>query len=316
MRREMMKFGSAEFCKEALHRGAPLKLRDDGPSMGRFFAEQCDYRELDNGDAFVQLGGYGYSWTQPTSRIGFKSSGAIQYNPDFMLDGGTMYAYFRPRNVQSTQFKADMVERTQQGALGAILTAPTQELATRIGGQIVSQELQRGFTVIRDDKDETDFGLGIIEKGKRPLHPFQVHGSDKISLANDWSEIHEQQREFLGPFEIEESGRALYVTMSLDGVPAVDVLVLPRDMGTYWLKQYIAQPGVTPLPGAPLMGDVLPKGADWRRVVPLAKGSYFLVVDNTSSAGPVSPPPGQPGVLGSGDSAAVVRYVVQVGDAP
>lgn len=316
MRRELMGFGTGEFCKEVQVRGVPLKLRDDGPSMGRFYAETCDYRELESGDSFVQLSGFGYAWTQATSRIGFTASGAVQYNPDFLLDGKTMYAYFRPRNVQSTQFKAEMVEVQQQGLIGGLLSGTAQDLSTRIGGQIISQELSRGFTVLREDNGQVDFGLGIIEKGQRPLHPYQVHGSSKIMAANDWTEVHSEQREFIGPITITEKNRALFVTASLDGIDAVDLLLVRKDMGDYWLRQYAKQPGVTPLPGQPLMSDVLRKGADSQRTIPVSKGQYYLVIDNSSSAGNVAPPPGVAGILGTTDTPAVVKYVVQIGDAP
>jgi hypothetical protein len=317
MRREMLKFGQGEFCKELLRHGAPLKLRDDAPAVGRFFADQCDYRELDNDDAFVQVSGQGYAWSQATGRVGFRAAGSIQYNPDFLLEGSAMYAYFRPRNVQSTQFTSLMIEKVQQNPLGGLFGGTAQDIAGRLGNQIVAQELTRGFTVIRDDDGSVDFGLGIIEQGKRPFHPYQVKGSDKVLLASDWSEIHEQQREFLGPFDVSDDKQALFFTLSLDGVPAVDLLLFRKEVGDVWRRELETKPGTTPPAQAPILADVLTQQrGEWRRTVPLPKGSYYLVVDHTSTAGSVAPPPGQAGVLSGSDLAAVVRYVAQLGAAP
>ena len=317
LRRELMGMGSGQFCGELTKRGAALKLRDEQPAIGRFYAQACDYKELPNGDAFVQFGGFGYGWMQPTDRIGFEAAGAIQYNPDFLLDGSTMYAYFRPRSVQSTNFLTKKIGRELvAGPLGAIITGSVGDLANRLGSQMVSQELQKGFTVIRDKSGAVDFGLGIVEKGQRPFHPFDVRGSDKVTLADDISEVHGEQREFVGPLEIDGDKRALYLTMNLDGVPAIDVIVLRKDMGDVWLKQYIYVGGTSPLPGAAAAGDVLPAGAAWKRAYPLPKGLYYVVLDNTSTAGNVAPPPGTPGVLGTSDTPATVRYVAQLGDAP
>lgn len=315
MRREIMSFGSQEFCKELQKRGAPLKLRDDAPTLGRFFADRCHFQQMDNDDVYVQFSGFGYSWTQPSGRIGFKASGSILYNPDFILNDKTMYAYFRPRTVQSAKFDTVMIERTQS-VIGGLFAASAQETANRLGNQIIAQELQRGFTVLRDDDGSVDFGTGIIEPGKRPFHPYQVKGSDKALLASDWVEIHEQQREFLGPFEIDGDDRALYLTMSLDGTPAVDVMVLHKIHGDAWLQSYVNQAGVTQPPAAPIQSDVVSLRQEWRRAIPLKRGMYYVVIDHSSAAGPVSPPPTQAGVLGTSDVAAVVRYVAQVGDAP
>lgn len=317
LRRELLKYGSTEFCKELTRRGAPLKLRDTEPSVGRFFVDQCNYQEMDNDDAFVQFAGAGYAWTQPTGRVGFRAGAAIVYNPDFLLDGGTMYAYFRPRTVQSSKFDAVMIE--QQGAAnlaGAVLGQNVSELASRLGSQIIAQELQRGFTVIRDEDGSTDFGLGIIEKGKRPFHPYQVKGSDKLLLASDTSEIHVNQREFLGPFVIEDDKRALYFMGQLDGAQAVDLFLMRKEDGETWARDFVFKAGLTPLTGQPLVADVMPGGREYRRAVPLSKGAYYLVIDHSSAAGTVNPPAAGTGLFGATDLAAVVRYVAQVGDAP
>lgn len=316
MRREIMSFGSQEFCKELLKRGTPLKLRDDAPAIGRFFATQCHFQELENGDAFVQFSGQGYSWTQPSGRIGFRASGSVVYNPDFLLGDKTMYVYFRPRAVQSTKFDTIMLERVNQTPLGGLFAGNAQETANRLGTQIISQELSRGFTVLRDDDGGVDFGIGIIERGQRPFHPYQVKGGDKALLASDWVEIHEQQREFLGPFEIDGDDKALFLTMRLDGTPAVDVMLFHKAPGDVWLQSYLQQAGVGPPPTAPIQSDVLSIRQEWRRTIPLQRGLYYVVIDHTSAAGPVSPPPTQTGILGTSDVAAVVRYVAQVGEAP
>jgi hypothetical protein len=45
--------------------------------------------------------------------------------------------------------------------------------------------------------------------------------------------------------------------------------------------------------------------------IPLPKGVYYVVFDNTPTAGAVSPPNNP-----LDDRAAVVNYVLQIGDAP
>jgi hypothetical protein len=316
LRRAMLRFGLEQFCKELTHRGAPLKLRDDEPVAGRFYARSCNHQELDNGDVFVQFAGQGYAWTNVSLRVGFDAGGAIQYNQDFLMHGSTMYAYFRTRTIASTLFKTLMVERGGDAA-----TSVFGNLANDTARRVLDQQLSRGFTVIRDSDAVVEFGLGIIEKGQRPFKPFAVKGSERVMLSNERTEVHGAQLEFLGPYELDSNGRALYLTAVLDGVPAVDVMVVRKDVGDQWLDAYIRRPGIPQPPMPPLVQDVIPTRAQWQKTIPLAKGYYYVVVDNSSQVGTVGPPavasfPLIPGVLAPAPPAALLNIAVQVGDAP
>lgn len=311
LRLAMLKYGLEQFCEEMTHRGAPLRLVDDAPPIGRFFAQRCDTHFFDDDTHkgfLVQFGGYGYAWTRETSRFGFEATGVVEYNPDFLLDGSSIYVYFRTKQIGSTSFKTTMVEG---GLANIALAVAPQGFADRIGQQIVSKELARGLTVIREPDGSVDFGLGIVEKGKRPPRPFDVHGKDKLLLANERIEVHSHQRELLGPFRVDDSDRALYLTMSLDGAEAVDVMIFPKAAADPWLSQYAYQPRTSPPPYPPVASDVVMAGMQWQRAFPLAPGYYYVVVDHTATAGRVAPPN-----LPFDDRAALVSYVVQLGDAP
>ena len=311
LRFALLKYGLESFCQEMTKRGAPLKLADDQPSIGRFFPQRCDTRLIDedaNRSFLVQFFGSGYAWTNITRRLGFDAAGVIEYDPDFLLHEGAMYLYFRTKHVAATSFQAGMIENTVANA--ALLVAPGG-FAERFGRQVVAEELTRGFTVIRRSDGSVDFGLGMIEKGQAPFHPYQIKGDAKMVLANERIEVHAAQREFLGPFEVDLQGKALFFTVGVDGAEAVDLLVMPKDAGDQWLSLYIHQPQTTPPPYPPLMGDVAAAALPYRKALPIAKGRYYLVVDNTATAGRVSPPPNL-----FDDRAALVNYAVQLGDAP
>src|SRR5688572_8428615 len=47
LRFDMLKFGLESFCTEMTKGGAPLKLADDQPVVGRFFANACQTQTLD-----------------------------------------------------------------------------------------------------------------------------------------------------------------------------------------------------------------------------------------------------------------------------
>jgi hypothetical protein len=311
LRFDILKFGLDRFCFEMTRRGAPLKLSDDQPVAGRFFAESCNQTVFDDESRktlVVQYTGKGYGWTNITGRIGFTAAGLIEYAPDFQLDDdGAMYIYFRPRKVDATSFQTLVVESAvAKGGMALLGVNPDQ-----IGRQIVDGQLRRGFTVIRyNDKGETDFGLGYVPTGQKPFKPFQIR-SEKVTLANDRTEIHTNQQDYIGGFEITDDDQALYLTMTLDGAPAADVFLVPKFMGDQMIEGYVKHPGPAALPAPPRMDEPLVAGQLFKRFVPLPKGMYYLVVDHSAAVGRVQPPQ-----LVGDDRAAKVDYVVQVGEAP
>ncbi len=311
LRFDILKFGLDQFCFEMTSRGAPLKLEDDHPVLGRFFATNCSARVVDDDvrKSFVlQYEGRGYAWTNVSERIGFTSAGLVEYAPDFQVSGDAMYVYFRPKNVEAIDFGMKMVESTVARAGGAALSVDFDAM----GRNIVQTQLRRGFTVIRRSaKGETDFALGFIAPGQLPFKPFRVESTDRILLANDRTEVHSGQQDFVGAFTVPDDDQALYLTMTVDGAPAVDVLVVPRGVGDLMIQTFVASAGPAPLNGAPALDDTLVPGSHYKRYVRVPAGSYYLVLDHSGAVGRSAPP----AVLGD-DRAAKIDYVVQLGDEP
>ncbi len=101
------------------------------------------------------------------------------------------------------------------------------------------------------------------------------------------------------------------MSATLDGLDAADVMVLGKADGEASLAAYVASGSSGPLVGAPVFADVVQNGAPWTKTIPLRKGVYYLVWDNTPTAGRVAPP-----VSLLDDRAATLTYVVQIGDSP
>jgi hypothetical protein len=306
LRRDILSFGIKQFCPEMVHHNAPLKLQEDTPAIGRFYPRTCTQQMLENGDLFVQLSGVGYAYTNVSKKISFQMSGTVTYDPDFLMDGGTMYAYFRTRQVQGSNFQTRLIEQPVANLINQL--AP---LGDQFGRQLVSGKLGEGFTVIRESSGNADFGLGMIERGKRPVHPFDIKTTERTTYENMRVEVHQGERDFIGPIVVTGTGHALFVTANMDGAPAVDVLYMRKDEAEASLELFLGYPQVGPLAGPPFMGDVIQAGAPYARTVPVAEGTYYIVIDNTASAGQVAPPANL-----FDDRAAVINYVVQLGDAP
>lgn len=306
LRREILHYGIGQFCTELVKHSAPLKLADDQPAIGRFFPTSCKTTQLPNGDLQVALTGDGYAWTNLSKKVTFDMSGTVEYDQDFQLDGSTMYAYFRTKTVSKSDFKSRAVENPIANLVNSLTP-----IGDNFGRQLLGSELHKGFTVIRTKDGDADFGLGVVDLGRRPLKPWDVHGANRVTYENTRSEVHQNERDFVGPIYIEDSGRALWITATLDGLEAADLLVLGKADGEASVDAYVANATAGPLAGAPVFSDVVRNGVQYSKPIKLPKGVYYLVWDNTPTAGQVAP-----AVRMLDDSAATLTYVVQIGDAP
>lgn len=291
LRFDLLKFGLDSFCDEMRSRGLALKMNDDEPVMGRFFATACNTQVIDEEPRksfVVQYSGSGFATSPQGGRVGFSTTGLVEYSPDFLLHDGALYVYFRPRVVDATGFQTLLVE----SALAANALKLFGVDADAFGRKVVDGQLRRGFTVIRyGSSGETDFGLGLVATGEKPYHPFSVRSEDKRALVNERTEVHLGQQDFIGPLVV-EADEALYLTLSLDGAPAIDALLVPEATGRSMIDSFTKTAGPVPSAAPLLLNEAVPRGANWKRFIPVEKGRYFLVLDNSAALGPSSPPAG------------------------
>jgi hypothetical protein len=307
LRFDLLKFGLESFCDEMKRRGAPLKLRDTEPVVGRFFAQSCHTQILDEAQRqslVLRYSGRGYGWTNITQRLGFASEGLVEYAVDFQRHEAAMYVYFRPRNVGATSFQTVLVE----SALAQVGMGLTGVNPDQVGRDIMLGQLQRGFTVIRySDKGETEFGLGLIPAGQRPPRPFTIGNSEKLTLDNDRTEVHSGQQDFVGGLHVPAGGGSITLTLSIDGAPGIDVFVIRDTEGGGMFQAYVTQAGPSRLTQAPSFEAVLAPGAPQRFELKLPAGGYYLVFDHSNAVGRAAPPDPR-----FGDRAARVDYLVQL----
>lgn len=312
LRREILAYGTKRLCDEMQRRSVPLRMRDEDPVIGRFYPTRCFAQELANGNLFIQFSGYGYAWTNLTKRAAFEAGGAVEYDQDFLMDGSTMYVYFRQRSTPAMTFTTGLVEQDLAATVANLPIGPGgTSYANAIGGQIMQRVVKGGFTVLREKDGAVDFGLGLVEKGQRPKRPYEVPHDGRLVVANERSEVHQNERDYAGPFEVTGDGQALYLTVAIDGAPGIDVQIVPRALGEQWLQQYTRQKATTPPPAPPMLDEPVYSGAAWRRVLRVPEGQYYVVFDNTPTAGRTNPTG-----YGADDRAAMISYAVEVGSAP
>jgi hypothetical protein len=306
LRRNIMAYGLSQFCQQMTTRSAPLKLAPDAPVIGRFFPQHCQQQVLDNGDLWVQFDGQGYAFTTLSRKVTFSSAANIRYNQDFRCaDDNSIYAYFDTRSISPPTFHVMTIEKPGANLLQGWITP----YADNFGQQMLSGQLGQGFTVIQFDDGNNDFDVGHLPLGHRPLHPFNIHGKDKVTVESLRTQVSGGERDFLGPIKVEGAGRAVYVSMQLDGQPAVNVMLMPKAQGDMALQAYLNYGPVGPLPAPAILTDVVRYGVQYQRAVPVPAGMYYVVIDNTTTAVQAALPFGTA-------SAAVVNYAIQIGDAP
>lgn len=301
-------FGASRMCPEMLKQGLPLRLADQQPAIGRFFPTQCSYAVDDSRRTVaISFAGTGYGYITPAKRVGFSVSAAIELRPGIQLAGDKAYVFgYFNRIINGPTFQINYIENP---VVDVAANLPGVGSVTNLfGNQIVAGELTRGFTVVNTDKGN-DFALGILRPPALPHHPYDTSASERFTFANETVEVHQNQRDYLGPFEVPDSGKSLFLSMSNQG-PALDVMVVNRFTGDAWRDQY--QRGMLAAPPGPVMagGPLQANMSDSRRY-PLPPGSYYVVIDHTSAAGLVSPPAS---LIPLADAMARVSYVAQLGE--
>jgi len=318
LRREILEFGSGSLCRELLARSLPLRFNPDDPALGRFFPRECKVQTLANGDLYVQFAGTGYAWSNLTKRVGFSANATIHYEQDFQLDGSTMYIYFRPARTIAKKFSPLMVEMSvlpDTPLLPFIPGGTPHGFVNQIGEGMLDHQLSEGFTVVRESDGTASFALGTLEPGDKPSEPFEHPGGGRVLHTNERVEIHHGQRDYVGPITVPESGMAIFVTVMVDGAPQVDVQVHARSTSDPWLAEYISKGSATPPPAPAVLDEVatavLAPAQIFRRAVKVPRGVYFVVLDNTATAGRSAP-------TGAtyDDRAPLVGLAIEVGDAP
>jgi len=225
----------------------------------------------------------------------------VEYAADFQQQAGAMYIYFRPRSVAGIAFRTLMIE----SALAQIGIGVAGVDANAIGQDIVRRQIERGFTVIRHSaQGDAEFCPGLVPPGQRPFRPFQVVNSDKLTIDDDRTEVHGGQQDFVGGLYVPERGRKLSLNLSLDGVAAVDVAIVPEAQALELLRGYVHQAGPARLLAAPVADAELRAGQPLRLEFNVQPGNYYLVLDHSTGIGRSSPPPG--------DQAAKIDYLVQL----
>ncbi len=303
-------FGASRMCPEMLKLGVPLKLDPSAPAIGRFYPMTCSHTVDDARQTVaVTFAGTGYGYMIPAKRVGFSTSATIELRPDFAIAGDDMYVWGRlNRIIAGPEFRIGYIENPAFNVASNI--PPFGTLANVFGNQVVTGELTRGFTVVANEDRGNDFTLGIITPPNRPIKPFRVQDDERFTFANETVDIHGNQRDYLGPFEV-ASGQALYLTMSVQG-PTVDVMIVSKMVGDPWREGYQTGQQLGGPPGPVLGGSPVAPGVAQTRRFNLSPGLYYVVLDNTQYAGLVAPPIQALNPLY--DPIARVSYVAQVGE--
>ncbi len=314
LRFELLQFGLAQMCSEMTSRFAALQRQPAQPSLGRFAAQTCQVLQQDPTQQalWVNFAGEGFAWMRPTGRIGFASQATVGYSPDFRLHEDDLYVYFRTLKVDAIGFRLLMVQKAVAGAASAV--APN--VAEGLGRDVLQAELSRGFTVVRKPNGAAAFFTGLVPLGEAPPGPFGSGDDDRKELAHGRTELAPWQQDYIGVFDITEDGKALFLKVEVDGAPAVDLTVLPGPAARQMFGRFVTDPGLPPLAARPLLSDRVPRGASWKRYLPVPKGRYAVVLTRIPQQNAAPGPGGVNPAAATAMGAAKADYLVELGNAP
>jgi hypothetical protein len=331
LRKALLDYATSSICPKVERGSIGLRMRRDDPATGRFFPTSCHAESAPQGHVLLTVEGHGYAWTNITGRVGFQASASVRYDHDFRVADGRMYVYFRQVQTYQSRFEPTLV--AGGGPLTSALIpglgsglGPAVSLAVQqLGGRILREEIARGFTVIREPNGAVQVSLGLLAAGEQPLVPFAYHGDGEALVFNDRSELHQGQRDYLGPITVEDSAQQIHMDARLEGASAIDVLLLPKRVAEVWLAAYQRHAQATPPPAAAAIDDVMPAASHlsveasaqptaqhpvlWQRAWDVPGGVYYIVLDHTLAAGRTSVAPGR-----LDDRAALVSYAIRVVD--
>ncbi len=309
-------FGVTKLCPEMVKQGVPIKVDEGAPASGRFFPNQCSVAVDDARHVVVvNVAGSGYGFVAPAKRVGFTLSTAVEYRPDFTLAGPDTYLYAKMnRVVGGPDFRMTHAENPVIGLFGAL---PVVGGATNVLGQeVVMRALTQGFTVIHNEDRGNDFALGILRPPQRPHHPFNVSRSDRFTFANETTDVPAGERDFLGPFEVGNDGKGLFVSLQVQG-PGVSVIIVDKQTGDAWRGMYETGKALWPVPGRVMSDTPVAAGGADARTYPLYPGQYYVVIDNTRGSSGLLPSVLNPFGIGMGNTGmgtARVSVVAQRAD--
>lgn len=301
-------FGANKMCPQILKTGVPLKLEPQGNTIGRFFPDQCHHQVNDQAQTVaLHFGGTGYAWTPVAGRVGFRATAAVEYRMDFYMAEEAVYVWGKPHRILTPpEFQVDAVEYK---VVDWASRTPVGYMAQTFGGQILASQLSSGFTVVRTD-DGDEFALGHLQPPARPPKPFNLPKGRRLVYSNETTEVRAEQVDFLGPFEVAEEDQALFFRFRLNGPPA-EVLVWPQAVADIWRRNLQMGAALGPPPQPPLAAIAIQPGVPQQHKVPLPRGQYYLVVDNSSRVGQVNPPWNPLNMVGA--SAASLSYTAELG---
>lgn len=305
-------FGANRLCPEMLKRSAPLRLANGGPVIGRLFPTACQHHvDEQRRTVSLQFTGTGYAWTPIAGRIGFSTNAGVEYRADFSLQEDATYVWARTeRLLFPPEFRVGSIENRLVD--WAQNQSPVGYLANTFGAQITSSQLLSGFTVVRTE-DGDAFALGILLPPERPRQPFRSGGEGRALVDADTAEVRVEQVDFLGPIVVEDSGQSLFFKYAVSG-PAAEALLYGRADADAWRDQLQRGAVLAPPPTPAAVAFALTPGTAQEQRVPLPRGQYVLVIDNSSRVGRVNPPWSPLNAVGA--NPVILSYRLEVGDTP
>jgi hypothetical protein len=265
------------FGSTALGKSVPLRDPPTGPVEGRWIMTGFTAKEQPNNSLAVTMTGFGYRGHPDAKNVTFTSSAWVTYWTAVAKQGDWLIVTFKPVGQPRVSFEPRRID----GFLASLFDGFVSDK----GRQAMLERVQRGFTVMWKEGRRMRMQLGIVAAGQ--LSDADLEGKPDAILVQDEARIHEDGRDFLGPFQL-GAGESIQVDVKTDCSWGLDACLLDHATAQQLLFHHF-----DPRAYAAPSGSVLTASdgsTRWKATYRAQQdGWVWLVVDNTDG-GKAKPP--------------------------
>lgn len=142
----------------------------------------------------LSFAGYGYTGHDKAKNVSFASRARVHYDTKIHTKTGIAYVTFRPLAAPQVEFQPIRI----QGFWASFFQGVTMSK----GHRLMRAKLAKGFTVAMSTTMERKFFVGVGLPRDLPQKPFDSPTGQR-TLINEHIRIHEDGRDFLGPFTVQ-----------------------------------------------------------------------------------------------------------------
>lgn len=276
--RQAVNWVAENFGSTALGKAVPLREPPPaGPVEGRWILTGFKAEEQREKSLAVTMSGFGYRGHRDARNVTFTSSAWVTYWTSVAKQGDWLIVTFKPIGQTKVSFEPRRIDGFWASVFDSIVADK--------GRQVMLDRVQQGFTVMWKQGRRMRMQLGLVAVGQ--LSDADLEGKPDAILVQEEVRIHEDGRDFLGPFQL-SAGESLQVDVKTDCSWGLDTCLLDHATSRQLLFHHFDPNGYA-APTRPVL-TASDGGKHWTATYGAQQDEWvWLVIDNTDG-GKAKPP--------------------------